>query len=137
MIPRRCFVLTGLALVAAPSVASALPADVARLVEALTGGKAQPGRVKLELPLLVENGNAVSMTVTGPPGTRSLHVFAERNPNPEVIVAQFGPASAAPKLSTRIRLATSQVVLAVAACDDGTFWMDSVDLIVTLAACLE
>lgn len=140
MLPRRqVFVLTGAALVAAPwAPARAAPDEVAALMEALTGGSApQPGRVKLELPLLVENGNAVGMTVTGPEGTSSLHVFAERNPNPEVITATFGPASARPRLATRIRLATSQTVVAVARCADGTFWTDSVDLIVTLAACLE
>ena len=138
MIARRRLVLTGMALVAAPPLARALPNDVARLIQELTGEAVpQPGRVKLELPLLVENGNAVGMTVTGPPGTRSLHVFAERNPNPDVIAAYFGPAAAQPRLATRIRLHTSQVVVAVAACADGTFWTDSVDLIVTLAACLE
>lgn len=139
MIARRTLILTGASLAAAPWLpARALPNEVAALIQALTNGVApQPGRVKLDLPLLVENGNAVGMTVTGPPGTRSLHVFAERNPNPDVIAAHFGPASAAPRLQTRIRLATSQVVVAVAACEDGTFWTDSVDLIVTLAACLE
>ncbi len=136
---RRTLLLAGAALVAAPwAPARALPNEVATLIQALTGGTApQPGRVKLELPLLVENGNAVGMTVTGPEGTSSLHVFAERNPNPEVVTASFGPASARPRLATRIRLATSQTVIAVAHCADGTFWMDSVDLIVTLAACLE
>lgn len=137
MMPRRTFVLAGAALVASAPV-RALPNEVAALIQALTGGTPpRPGGVKLELPLLVENGNAVGMTVTGPPGTRSLHVFAERNPNPEVVTATFGPASAQPKLATRIRLATSQTVVAVAALEDGGFCMDSVDLIVTLAACLE
>lgn len=138
MFPRRRFVLTGMALVAAPPLAHALPNDVARLVQMLVGeAPLQQGRVKLELPLLVENGNAVGMTVTGPPGTRSLHVFAERNPNPEVLAAHFGPAAGQPRLATRIRLHTSQTVVAVAACADGSFWTDSVELIVTLAACLE
>ena len=140
MLPRRrAFMLTGAALVALPwTSARALPNEVQALIQALTeGAPLQPGGVKLELPLLVENGNAVGMTVTGPPGTRSLHVFAERNPNPDVIAAHFGEAAAQPRLATRIRLATSQTVVAVAACADGTFWTDSVDLIVTLAACLE
>ena len=136
---RRRFILTGIALVAAPwTPARALPDEVATLIRILAAGATpQSGRVKLELPLLVENGNAVGMTVTGPPGTRSLHVFAERNPNPEVVAATFGPASARPRLMTRIRLATSQTVIAVARCEDGTVWTDGVELIVTLAACLE
>lgn len=135
---RRALLLTGAGLLAVHAPARAAPEQVAALIQALTHGVVpQAGRVKLELPLLVENGNAVGMTVTGPEGTRSLHVFAERNPNPDVITAHFGPASARPRLQTRIRLATSMVVVAVAACEDGTFWTDSVDLIVTLAACLE
>jgi len=136
---RRALVLCGAVLAAAPwATARATADEVAALIRTLTGGVVpQPGRVKLELPLLVENGNAVGMTVTGPEGTSSLHVFAERNPNPEVVTATFGPASARPRLATRIRLATSQTVIALARCTDGTFWTDSVDLIVTLAACLE
>ena len=136
MLHRRAFILCGLALLpCAPALAT--PEQVTTLLHALTHGTHQPGRVKLDLPLLVENGNAVGMTVTGPEGTRSLHVFAEANPNPEVITACFGPASARPRLATRIRLSTSQTVIAVAALEDGSFWTDSVELIVTLAACLE
>ena len=51
--------------------------------------------------------------------------------------ARFGPAAGRTQLATRMRLATSQTVIAVARLEDGTFWTDSVDLIVTLAACLE
>jgi len=136
IIPRRAFVLSGLALIPCTPALATVP-QVASLIQALTGGADRPGRVRLDLPLLVENGNAVSMTVTGPAGTSSLHVFAEGNPNPEVIVVRFGPASGQPRLATRIRLSTSQTVTAVAVLADGTFWTDRVELIVTLAACLE
>lgn len=67
----------------------------------------------------------------------SISVFAERNPLPHVITASFGPRSGRPRLQTRIRLATSQTVIAVAKCEDGRCWSDSVDLLVTLAACIE
>ena len=103
----------------------------------------RPGRVKIDLPLLVENGNTVAMTVAVPdllPAAErvlSVHVFADGNPLPNVIHAYFGPRSGAPRLSTRIRLATSQTVFAVAACADGSFWVDSVEVLVTLAACIE
>lgn len=136
MIARRAFVLTGLALIPCPPALATVP-QVADLIRALTGGTDQAGRVRLDLPLLVENGNAVGMTVIGPPGTIALHVFAEGNPNPQVITARFGPAAGQPRLATRIRLSTSQTVVAVAALTDGTFWTDRVELIVTLAACLE
>jgi sulfur-oxidizing protein SoxY len=122
--------------------ASATPREVADQVAKLTGGKVpQQGQVKLDLAQMVENGNAVGVVVSAdaPEGRRvaSLHLFAEGNPNPEALHATFGPASFEPKLATRIRLATSQTVVAVAMMDDGSCWTDSVTVIVTLAACLE
>ncbi len=139
---RRWLLGGGLALLARPALAT--PAEAAAAMRAVTGGaKAARGRVKLELPLLVENGNAVAMTVSVPdrlpPEARvlSLHVFAPQNPLPNVIHAHFGPRSGGPRLSTRIRLATSQTVTALAACADGTFWIDDVELLVTLAACID
>jgi sulfur-oxidizing protein SoxY len=139
---KRRQVLFGAGLMMMAGPAWATPREVEQQIALVTGGKAlQPGRVKLDLSEMVENGNAVSVVVSGQPeaGQRvaSLHLFAQGNPNPEVFHATFGPASFGPKLSTRMRLATSQTVVAVAAMDDGTFWTDSVSVIVTLAACLE
>ncbi len=62
---------------------------------------------------------------------------AERNPLPHVANFTFGPRSGRPRVSTRIRLATSQTVIAIAVMNDGSCWSDSVDLLVTLAACIE
>ncbi len=139
---RRRFVLTALAGTTLPSLAArATPRQVADLIKAVTGTTpVQTGKVTLDLPVLVENGNAVAMTITvdAPPGSvRALHVFADGNPLPEVLRLRFGPASGAPRLSTRIRLADSQTVTALAELADGTFWQDRVELLVTLAACLE
>lgn len=142
---RRRMLLAGAALLALPPTrAGATKPEVAAAIRALTGGAPlRQGRIKLDIPLLVENGNAVAMTITAPEALppaeriRSLHVFAEGNPNPNVINAFFGPRSGRPGLSTRIRLATSQTVIAVAACADGSFWTDSVELLVTLAACID
>ncbi len=130
----------GLLLTATRSLAT--PREVEQQIDAITHGKtAQPGRVTLDLAEMVENGNAVSVVVSAQPqaGQRvaSLHLFAQGNPNPEVFHATFGPAAFEPKLATRMRLATSQTVTALAAMDDGSFWTDSVSVIVTLAACLE
>ncbi len=145
MIDRRAFVLSGAALAALPGApARATPADVADAIREITGAATlQTGRVKLDIPVMVENGNAVGLVVgvdeALPPEQRvlSLHVFAEGNPLPRVLHAYFGPAAARPRVATRIRLATSQTVTAVARLADGTCWTDSVDLIVVLAACLE
>ena len=139
---RRRFVLTALAGTTLPSLAArATPRQVADLINAITGATpVRTGKVTLDLPVLVENGNAVAMTITvdAPPGSvRALHVFADGNPLPEVLRLRFGPASGAPRLSTRIRLADSQTVTALAELADGTFWQDRVELLVTLAACLE
>ncbi len=101
------------------------------------------GRVKLDIPPLVENGNTVPMTVsvTSPMTVddyvRSIHVFNEKNPQPHIGNFHLGPAAGRAQVSTRIRLADSQKVVAVAQMSDGSFWSASVDVVVTLAACTE
>ena len=101
------------------------------------------GKVKLELPPLIENGNSVSMTVTvESPMTaedyvKAIHVFNEKNPQPNVISIHLGPRAGRASIATRIRLADSQKVIAVAEMNDGSFWSDELEVIVTLAACLE
>jgi sulfur-oxidizing protein SoxY len=140
-LPRRQVLLAvvGTALLA-PLPARATESEVTALIRALVGGATlATGRVKLDIPLLVENGNAVAMTVSvdGEDKVRSLHVFAERNPLPHVATFHFGPSAGPPRVSTRIRLATSQTVIAVAEMADGRFFQDSIELIVTLAACVE
>jgi sulfur-oxidizing protein SoxY len=139
MIPRRRFVL--LAACCAASPAAATPAEVAALIQALTGdAPLKDGLIHLELPVMVENGNSVAMTVSvaDPPSpVEAIHVFAEGNPLPRVAVFRFGPRSGAPRVTTRMRLATSQTVIAIARLRDGSCWRDSVDLLVTLAACID
>lgn len=139
---RRRFLVMGGALVAAPwAPARATPDAVAAAIREVTGGTPlQQGLVRLDLPMMVENGNAVGMTVgvdEPPSPVRSLHVFADGNPLPNVLHAAFGPAAFRPQVITRIRLASSQTVHAVAVLQDGACWTGSVDLVVTLAACLE
>jgi len=139
MIPRRRFVL--LSACCAVSPAAATPAEVAALIQALTGDvPPKDGLIHLDLPVMVENGNSVAMTVSvaDPPSpVEAIHVFAEGNPLPRVAVFRFGPRSGAPRVTTRMRLATSQTVIAIARLRDGSCWRDSVDLLVTLAACID
>jgi len=144
MIARRRFlVLGGVVLLPLPGrVARATPDEVAAAIRAVAGDvPLQKGRVRLTVPMLIDNGNAVSIGVgvDAPAGTRvaSLHIFAEGNPLPNVVHAHFGPRSGKPQLATRIRLATSQTVIALAKFADGSCWTDSAETIVTLAACLE
>lgn len=138
---RRRFLLGGAAFVAVPDMVGATPVQVALLIRDLVGDAPfKDGLVKLDLPVMVENGNTVSMTVSveSPPApVQLIHVFAEGNPLPNVARFRFGPRSGAPRVATRIRLATSQTVVAIAQLADGTWWRDSVDLLVTLAACID
>jgi sulfur-oxidizing protein SoxY len=101
------------------------------------------GKVTLELPPLVENGNAVPLTVSvDSPMTQSehvkaIHIFTEKNPLPNVVSFFLGPRAARARIATRIRLADTQTVTAICELSDGSFWSGSVDVVVTLAACTE
>lgn len=113
-------------------------------VTAYAGGKTiTPGKVKLDIAELVDNGNVVPISVTvDSPMTAINHVqaiavFNEKNPQREVVKFTLGPRYGKPDVSTRIRLATTQKLVAVAQLSDGTFWSHSVEVIVTIAACLE
>ena len=103
----------------------------------------QDGRVELEIAPLVENGNAVPITVrmaspmTAADHVQEIVVYNERNPQREVVRFTFGPAAAKAEASTRIRLATSQQLVALARLSDGSQWANYVNVIVTLAACVE
>jgi sulfur-oxidizing protein SoxY len=68
---------------------------------------------------------------------KAIHVFNEKNPQPYVIGVTLGPRAGRASFATRIRLADSQTVTAIAEMSDGTFWSDQIDVIVTLAACIE
>jgi sulfur-oxidizing protein SoxY len=101
------------------------------------------GKIKLELPSIVENGNTVPLTVsvespmTDADHVESIHIFNQKNPQPYVAAFHLGPRAGKPSVATRIRLADSQRVVAIARLADGSFWSDSADVIVTLAACTE
>lgn len=124
--------------------AEATPESMASAIRAVVGAEPiKTGKVKLEVPPLVENGNTVPMTVTvaspmAPEDhVRSIHVFNEKNPQPNIGNFYLGPQAGRAQVSTRIRLADSQKVVAIARLSDGTFWSASVDVVVTLAACTE
>ena len=131
----------GLAVWVRPALATAAELDAA--IRTYTGGTLpRAGRVVLDIASLVDNGNAVPLSVSvDSPMSDTDHVtgiavFNELNPQREVISATLGPLGVA-RLSTRIRLATSQKLVAVARMNDGSHWSQTVDVIVTLAACLE
>src|SRR4029453_3801792 len=124
--------------------AEATPAMLASAIQSVTGGAVvRTGKVKLDIPPLVENGNTVPMTVTvahpmAPEDhVKSIHVLNEKNPQPNIPHFYLGPHNGRAQVSTRIRLADSQKVVAIAKLSDGSFWSASVDVVVTLAACPE
>lgn len=121
-----------------PTAARADRAQLEASVRSFTAGATPtPGRVRLEIAPLIENGNAVPVTLSIDGVARSLALFNELNPQREVIQASFGPRAGAARLATRIRLATSQQLVALAQTEDGQWWSQRVDVIVTLAACIE
>jgi sulfur-oxidizing protein SoxY len=135
--------MAGLLVLSLPRRALARP-SLEEAIRGFTGGaEVLDGRVRLELPPLVENGNAVGITVsvespmTVEDHVRRIGVFNEKNPEANVVVFHLGPRSGRAEVSTRIRLATSQAVVAVAEMSDGSFWASRASAIVTLAACIE
>ncbi|KMO37714.1 sulfur oxidation protein SoxY [Methylobacterium variabile] len=113
-------------------------------IRRFTGGApVETGRIRLDMPPLVENGNTVPLAITvESPMTEADHVrriavFNDKNPQPHVVTLHLGPRAGRAAVSTRIRLADSQTITAIAEMRDGTFWSATADAIVTLAACVE
>ena len=134
----------GLGSVVAVASAPATPVEMQEAIRKVVGGaRVTPGKVKLDLPPLIENGNAVPLTViidspmTEAEHVRAVHVFTEKNPQPNVVSFHLGPRAGRARMTTRIRLADSQNVIAICELSDGSFWSDSAGIVVTLAACLE
>jgi sulfur-oxidizing protein SoxY len=124
--------------------AAATPAAMQAAIAKVVGeAQVKVGKVKLDIPPLVENGNTVPCTVTvESPMTKddyvkAIHVFNERNPQPNAISVHLGPRAGRASISTRIRLSDTQSVTAIAELSDGSFWSHSVEVLITLGACLE
>jgi len=145
---RRELLLAGAAGIGAMLIriapAAASPATMQRAIRQVVGeAPIRKGKVTLDVPALVENGNSVALTIevdspmTAKDHVKAIHVFNEKNPLPDVISAHFGPRAGRAKMTTRFRLADTQTITAIAEMSDGTFWSASADVIVTLQACLE
>jgi sulfur-oxidizing protein SoxY len=148
---RRDFLIRSGGIVAAAATVSLLPAAGRATPEAMQQairqivgeGEVRQGRVKLDIPPLVENGNTVplSVAVDSPMSeadhVKAIHIVNEKNPQPHVISVTLRPRAGKAAVSTRIKLADSQRVTALAEMSDGSFCSGSADVIVTLAACVE
>ena len=122
----------------------ATPAMLTAAIRNVVGeAPVRTGKVKLDIPPLVENGNTVPMTVsvaspmTANDYVKSIHVFNEKNPQPNIGNFYIGPSAGRAQVSTRIRLADTQKVVAIARLSDDTFWQVTTEIVVTLAACTE
>ena len=122
--------------------ATATPEELAVAIRELFGDRAiNPGRITLEVPRLAENGNIVPVTVTvDSPMTeqdyvKSIHLFAESNPQSRIVDVELGPHNGRPRMATRVRVAISQHLHAIAVMSDGSLWSTAVEIEVTVGGC--
>ena len=124
--------------------ASATPAMLEEAIRNVIGeANIQTGKITLEVPPLVENGNTVPVTIivdspmSKADHVKAIHVFNEKNPQPHVISITLGPRAGKARIATRIKLADTQRVVGIAEMSDGSFWTGEANVIVTIAACVE
>ncbi len=124
--------------------AEATPEEAAAAIKAVAGDAAvRPGKVKLDVPPIAENGNSVPLTVsvespmTAAEHVKSIHLFSPENPLATVAHFYLGPRAGKAQVSTRIRLFRSQRITAVAALSDGSFWSGAAEIVITIAACVD
>ena len=136
--------LLGLSSWMAPSLTMAKKPEAMEAIAKIAGSNTiRDGRVKLVIPPLVESGNLVVLKLsiespmTANDYVKAVHVIAEENPSPNIFTAYFTPRSGRAELTTRVRLADSQRVWAIAQMSDGSFWQGYADTLVTLSACTE
>ena len=149
---RRCFLIRAAGFAAGAGMLSAAPLGASRAtpqamqeaIRQIVGEAAlRQHKVMLDVPPLVENGNVVPLTVsvdspmTDADHVKAIYIVNEKNPQPHVISVTLGPRAGRASLSTRIKLADSQQVVALAEMSDGSFWSEAADVIVTIAACVE
>ncbi len=134
---------TGAGLTLIPVSARATPASMREAMNAaFKGQEIKPGKVTLKLPQIAENGASVQLTVdVDSPASqteyvKAIHIFSEKNPLPEIARFFLAPGAGRASVTTRIRLADSQTITAVATLSDGSLWSGSAKSVVTLAACI-
>lgn len=142
-------VIAGAGMVAGTLALGSFPARAAQeqlqaAIDALAAGAPiRQGRVKLELPALAENGLSVPLTVsvdspmTEADHVHSIHILSEKNPVAGIVSFQLGPRAGRARISTSVRLADTQRVIAVARMGDGALWSGSAEIIVTISACID
>lgn len=118
----------------APAVEAAAKTTEEWIAEFTGGSDVTEGGVTLIAPEIAENGNTVPISVSADNAAEIL-VLASGNPTPGVAIAKFGPAAGSRQVSTRIRLATTQDVFAIAKMEDGSFRQAKTNVKVTIGGC--
>ncbi|MAM23869.1 MAG: thiosulfate oxidation carrier protein SoxY [Rhodobacteraceae bacterium] len=132
---RRETLALGLGAAALAAMPGASFASTEEAIAAFTGGaEVGEGGIELTTPEIAENGNTVPVEVSAP-GATSIMLLATGNPNPDVGTFNFGPLAGSRSASTRIRLAQSQDVIAIARMEDGSFARTSAPVKVTIGGC--
>lgn len=132
---RRDTLLMAMSATAAAMLPFRVSAAVEDNIAAFTGGaEVGEGGITLTAPEIAENGNTVPIEVSAP-GAVSIMVLAAGNPTPPVATFNFGPLAGAQMASTRIRLAGTQDVVAIAKMADGSFVRTSAEVKVTIGGC--
>lgn len=143
---RRGFVAAGVALITTTTLLGSaakagLPEVEAAIKEIIGDRTIEEGRISLELPEIAENGNTVPLTIevespmTADDHVTAVHIFAEGNPLPDVAKMNFTPRSGEAVASTRIRLAKTQKIHAVAEMSDGSVFRATREVKVTIGGC--
>ncbi len=146
---RRSFLIGlgagGLAVVGMTLVPRAVLADAesmaAAIKERIGDAATQAGRISLELPQIAENGNTVPIAfevespMTEQDYVKAVHIFAEKNPLPNVATFHFTSRSGKARASTRMRLLKTQNIVAVAEMSDGSVYMAKTEVKVTIGGC--
>jgi sulfur-oxidizing protein SoxY len=134
----------GLLLAMRPSGAWATPEAVEQAIRQRIGAREpQPGGMTLTLPKIAETGNSVPLTVTVDSLMTSedhvlrIHVFVPGNPEPVASTYHLGVRAGKAQISTQIRLARTQTVVALAEMSDGSVRSDAASIVVTLGACVD
>lgn len=142
---RRTIVAGGAALLACRTTpVRATPTEMHAAIRAALGdGPLRQGRITLDIPALVENGNSVPLTVsvespmTAADHVSAIHIFSPENPLPDISRFVLGPRCGKTEITTTIRLATTQLLHVVAVMSDGVRFLATAEIEVTTAACFD
>lgn len=124
-----------------PASAQLSPGAQAAVDRVRAGRTAQEGRITLRAPPIAENGNTVPITVsvespmTAEDHVQRIHIFADKNPTPDVAVFHLTPACGRAQVDTRIRLGQTQDVIVLAEMSNGSLFMTRAEVKVTIGGC--